>query len=156
MPFAPPMQPPVSDCSLGVGTVATIAGVICALYLWGCGPAADNSQPQTVEMPVFESASLRIGRAVWIETCSTCHLTGRNGAPPVTDPSRWRRRIEKGRPLLYRSAVRGVLAEDGHYVMPPRGGNTDLTSEQVRLAVDYKLAAIERLDDIAEGARSRP
>jgi cytochrome c5 len=96
-------------------------------------------------MPVFEDEALMAGRGVWLGTCRACHLLGVAGAPAVTDFAQWEQRLPKGRELLYQSALNGIQGDDGKYRMPPRGGNDRLTEEQVRLAVDYKIAAVEAL-----------
>jgi cytochrome c5 len=115
-----------------------------AMLLAACGP--DPSQESdVVEMPVFEDARLAAGRSVWMGTCRACHLIGVAGAPAVNDAEAWDERRSRGREALYQSALNGIRGEDGDYRMPPRGGNKRLSDEQVRQAVDYKLAAVEQL-----------
>ena len=45
-------------------------------------------------------------------------------------------RLGKGRAELYKSSIEGF---SGYFPMPPRGGNPNLTDEEVRAAVDYLL-----------------
>jgi cytochrome c5 len=101
-------------------------------------------------MPIFDDASLAAGRAIWMGTCRNCHLFGAAGAPAVTDFAQWNVRLGKGKSALYQSALGGVRGQDGQYRMPPHGGNPRLSADQVRLAVDYKIAAIERLRGLLE------
>lgn len=115
------------------------------LALTGCGEEQPAQTEETVEMPTFEDDRLMAGRSVWRGTCRACHLRGVAGAPAVTNFAEWERRLAKGKPTLYQSALSGIRGEDGKYRMPPRGGNDRLSEEQIRLAVDYKVAAIERL-----------
>jgi cytochrome c5 len=96
-------------------------------------------------MPEFSDQRLEAGRAIWMGTCRNCHLLGVAGAPAVTDFAEWEARLTKGKEALYESALHGVRGDDGLYRMPPQGGNQRLSQEQVRLAVDYKVAAIEQL-----------
>ncbi len=96
-------------------------------------------------MPRFAQEELGKGRGIWMGTCRNCHLLGISGAPAVSDYAAWQPRIEKGRAALYQSALNGVKGGDGTFRMPPRGGNPQLKDEQVRLAVDYMVAAVRRL-----------
>ena len=47
--------------------------------------------------------------------------------------------------MLAQRVISGIRGDDGKYRMPPRGGNERLTYEQIKLAVDYKIAAIHAL-----------
>jgi cytochrome c5 len=121
-----------------------IAALLGTLALLGCGgPGEEPREP--VEMPTFQNDELSAGRGVWLGTCRACHLLGVAGAPAVTDYGEWEGRIAKGKEALYRSAIDGIRGEDGKYRMPPRGGNPRLSEDQIRLAVDYKIAAVEAL-----------
>jgi mono/diheme cytochrome c family protein len=42
--------------------------------------------------------------------------------------------------------INGIRGDDGKYRMPPWGGNERLTDEQIRLALDYKIASIDSLN----------
>jgi len=113
-----------------------------AIAAAGCG----NGGPQDAEqVPVFEEAPLASGRAVWIQVCRNCHLTGVAGAPALRDYAAWQPRLAKGREALYASALNGIPDASG-WRMPPRGGNPALSDEQVRRAVDFTLAAVEKLE----------
>ena len=86
-----------------------------------------------------------IGLDVWQRTCRACHLLGVDGAPAVTDFVQWEDRLRKGKDVLARRVIDGIRGDDGAYRMPPKGGNNRLTDEQVKLAVDYKIASIKAL-----------
>ena len=75
------------------------------------------------------------GRQIWAETCSRCHDGGLGEAPPLGDVDAWRPRLAKGQDVLLRHAVEGFTGEIGD--MPPRGGNTALSDEDVRLALAH-------------------
>ena len=128
----------------GLAALACLVAFGAALTTSACSED-DAQEAGRIEMPAFQDDRLAAGRSVWLGTCRACHLLGVAGAPAVTDARVWEARLEKGREALYRSALNGIRGEDGKYRMPPRGGNSRLTDEQVQLAVDYKLAAIERL-----------
>jgi cytochrome c5 len=96
------------------------------------------------EYPEFEEPSLKLGRAIWMDTCIACHTTDIAGAPQVTDVSAWAPRVRQGKQLLYEHALNGFHGEKGTE-MPARGGNPALTDDQVRAAVDYMVALVANL-----------
>lgn len=112
---------------------AALAAAILASVAW-----ADEEYPQ------FDAPTLRLGREVWIETCLACHTTDIAGAPEVTDAAAWAPRIEQGKEVLYRHALEGFHGPAGTE-MPPRGGNSALSDDQVKAAVDYMVALVESL-----------
>jgi cytochrome c5 len=114
------------------------------LLLPGCG-GSDTSGAAAPKMPRFADVRLSQGRGVWMGTCRNCHLLGISGAPAVTNYSAWAPRIEKGKPALYHSALNGIKGDDGKFRMPPHGGNSRLSDEQVRMAVDYMVASVKAL-----------
>ena len=77
-------------------------------------------------MPVTRS-----GEYVVQTQCAKCHQEGVGGAPRIGDSSEWIRRAQPGFDTLVRSAI------NGHGGMPPRGGEADLTDNEVRLAITY-------------------
>lgn len=80
------------------------------------------------------------GKAVYDGLCFTCHAQGIAGAPKIGDMAAWETRIEKGRDANLANVINGYTGSTG--VMPPRGGNTSLSDEEVAAAVDYMLAAV--------------
>jgi cytochrome c5 len=79
----------------------------------------------------------RTGKEVVEKVCSTCHATGRDGAPKVADRDAWIPRMKRGLEDVTRSAIRG------HANMPARGGMASLTDTEVRAAVAYMFAGRE-------------
>jgi cytochrome c5 len=126
-----------------------VPALACLPLLLGC--ESETPTDSAPEMPEFSDQRLEAGRAIWMGTCRNCHLLGVAGAPAVNDFPQWEARLAKGKDALYQSALHGVRGDDGLYRMPPQGGNQRLSAEQVRLAVDYKMAAIEWLR--AQGTR---
>ena len=114
------------------------------LGLAACGRSQDPAVAGP-KMPELAGEQLRQGREIWLGTCRACHLLGVAGAPAVTNFAEWDKRIPKGKPALYQSALNGIKGPDGKVRMPPHGGNARLSDDQVRLAVDYKVAAIQAL-----------
>jgi cytochrome c5 len=122
-----------------------VGTLLCgSLLLSGCGETGTTGA-QAPAMPRFSDKQLMMGRGVWMGTCRNCHLVGVSGAPAVTNHEAWAPRIEKGKPALYHSALNGIKGEGGKFRMPPRGGNSRLSDEQVRQAVDYMVASVEEL-----------
>jgi cytochrome c5 len=75
------------------------------------------------------------GEQVFAQVCKTCHETGLAGAPKAGDKSAWGPRIAEGEKTLVQHAVGGYQGKTG--VMPPKGGSTDLTDDEVHRAVVY-------------------
>jgi cytochrome c5 len=75
------------------------------------------------------------GEQVYGQVCKTCHDAGLAGAPKSGDKAQWTARIAEGEKTLVQHAVAGFQGKAG--VMPPKGGNTDLTDDEVHRAVVY-------------------
>lgn len=77
------------------------------------------------------------GEAVYKAACTACHGAGIAGAPKTGDANAWAPRIDQGMDTLVRHAIEGFQGQAGY--MPPRGGNSTLTDEQVRDAVQHMV-----------------
>jgi cytochrome c5 len=75
------------------------------------------------------------GKAVYEGTCVVCHGTGAVGSPKFGDKAAWAPRIAQGKTALLASALNGKNA------MPPTGGNSNLTPDEVSAAIDYMISA---------------
>jgi len=75
------------------------------------------------------------GEQVFAQVCKTCHETGLAGAPKAGDKAAWGPRIAEGEKTLVQHAIGGYQGKTG--VMPPKGGSTDLTDDEVHRAVVY-------------------
>ena len=102
--------------------------------------AACSDEPRSTALPTFDKPALVQGMNTWMQVCRNCHLTGVAGAPAVNNSAAWQQRLAKGKETLYRNAIDGIAIESG-WTMPPRGGVDRLSDTEVRLAVDYMLAA---------------
>lgn len=69
--------------------------------------------------------------------CKVCHASAINGAPILGNPKMWRKRIAQGESILVQHAI------DGFGLMPPKGGNTQLSDGQIRLAVQYMISLVQ-------------
>lgn len=77
------------------------------------------------------------GKAVYEHNCVVCHGQGVAGAPKFGDADAWAPHIAKGMDTLYKDAINGFTGKTG--TMPPKGGFSNLTDEQVKAAVDYMV-----------------
>mgnify|MGYP000929539885 FL=1 len=73
----------------------------------------------------------RTGEQVVKAQCSKCHDKGSEGAPIIGDRNQWVPRMQRGIDALTRSAIAG------HGGMPARGGEANLTDNEIRSAILY-------------------
>ncbi len=97
-------------------------------------PEAVKPEPQA-----STGLDLAVGKQVYETACGLCHNMGIVGAPKFGDKALWAPRIEKGMDTLVTHALQGFQGKTG--VMPPKGGQTQLTDEEVKNAVAYILNA---------------
>lgn len=73
----------------------------------------------------------RTGEQVVSAVCSACHGSGALGSPKIGDAAQWGPRIGQGLDGLLKSAL------NGKNQMPARGGNPDLTDDEIARAIVY-------------------
>jgi cytochrome c5 len=93
------------------------------------------------ELPDFPEPALQAGKTTWVANCKLCHASDLSDAPQVKDHAAWAPRIAQGKSVLYAHALNGFAGPKGTE-MPARGGNAQLTDEEVRAAVDYMVALV--------------
>lgn len=71
------------------------------------------------------------GEEVVTQSCSACHGTGLMNSPKLGDAGAWSARIAQGYETLTKHAIEGIRT------MPARGGNADLTDNEMAKAVAY-------------------
>jgi len=110
------------------------------------------AEAPTSEAPAVEQAPvLKSGQEVYEAVCQVCHATALlPNTPKFADQATWADRITKGESTLIQNAIKGFNT------MPPRGGHSSLTDEEVKRAVQYMLAAIEATPTIAEKMTPSP
>lgn len=96
-------------------------------------PQASTSAVATME-PATESPA---GSAVYVTACALCHDSGVAEAPILGDTAAWADRLATGRDAMITSAIEGKGA------MPPKGGQVQLSDEDIIAVVDYMIAAVE-------------
>ncbi len=99
---------------------------------------AKKAGPAAAAQSVSGGGDLAKGEAVFKSSCSVCHAAGVAGAPKLNDKANWQPRIAQGKAVLYGHAIKGFTGSKG--VMPAKGGNTSLSDDDVKAAVDYMAA----------------
>jgi cytochrome c len=82
---------------------------------------------------VAEAVATTVGEKVYQQACQMCHEAGVAGAPMTGNAAGWTDRIAKGRDKLVENAINGIG------VMPPKGGQSQLSDEDVAAAVDFLI-----------------
>ena len=82
------------------------------------------------------------GPQVYNENCYLCHAApGVGGAPVFGDAQAWAPRIAQGQDILTQRVINGYQGELG--VMPPKGGRTDLSDEEILEALAFMLDEVQ-------------
>ncbi|TCS44075.1 c-type cytochrome [Reinekea marinisedimentorum] len=77
----------------------------------------------------------RSGEDVYSASCAACHATGLLSSPRFGNADDWAPREVQGLETLYSHALNGLNN------MPAKGGNTALSDDEVKAAVDHMLAS---------------
>ncbi|MEK6744892.1 MAG: c-type cytochrome [Nitrospirota bacterium] len=80
----------------------------------------------------------RTGKQVYESVCIACHGTGAAGAPKFGDTAWVEREKKEGLKELVKDAIKGERA------MPPKGGCTDCSDNEIRAAVQYMIDAAKK------------
>jgi cytochrome c5 len=97
----------------------------------------DGAPPPAPAAPVAVAAvaaKAKSGEEVYNLACVACHGAGIAGAPKTGDKTAWAPRIAQGAAILYEHSIKGFKA------MPAKGGQTALSDDEVKAAVDYQVA----------------
>lgn len=105
-------------------------------------PAAESAAESA---PASNAASAAIdgervgqidGEAIYNRSCMTCHKMGIAGAPVHGDAASWGERIEQDFATLLNHSINGIGA------MPARGGNPNLSDDEVEAATAYLVESV--------------
>ena len=82
-----------------------------------------------------DDAQVARGAEIFDKTCKACHgaTSPIPGAPKVTKNDEWAPRIQQGKETLFKHAIEGFNA------MPPKGGNTALSDDDIKATVLYMV-----------------
>jgi cytochrome c5 len=100
------------------------------------------AQPAVVAEPV---ATVLTGPQVYNQACVACHsptTAAATGAPALGDGASWAARVAQGMETLTDHAINGYTGESGY--MPPKGGQVNLSDEEVISAIEYMLEQLEQ------------
>jgi len=121
---------PVSKVALSDGTVFVSSSLVPQV------PMVESEQ-EAEEPAAAAVAVVMDGEGVYNTACVTCHGTGLAGAPKQGVNADWQPRIAQGIEVLYEHSLTGFQA------MPAKGGFMHLPDDQIKLAVDYMVAAAQ-------------
>ena len=96
----------------------------------GSAPAADapKAEDKGAASPAAGGAD---GQKVYEANCKMCHGGTIPGAPGIGKKDEWAPRIKQGKDTLHKHALEGFNS------MPAKDGNTSLSDDEVKAAVDY-------------------
>jgi cytochrome c5 len=110
--------------------VAPVAGVHAGAQ-GQAAVAAATEAAATQAASADSSASPADGKQTYESVCAACHMAGVASAPQPGSDAFKQRMDAKGMDGLVASVINGLN------VMPPRGGRTDLSDEDIRAAVVF-------------------
>jgi cytochrome c5 len=76
------------------------------------------------------------GKQVYVQSCASCHDTGKSGAPMLSQPEQWSQRSDLWEAALFKHA------NEGYGLMPSGGGNQELQEYDVDAAAEYIMSEI--------------
>jgi cytochrome c5 len=127
-------------------TLVLMAALLALSGLAGCN-RSDQAAPPTTAAPSAvpppsapEPAVAAVNPAAastYAKACALCHAAGVGGAPKPGDKADWAPRIAQGEATLFKHAIEGFTGAKG--AMPPKGGSTSLSDEDVKAAVTHMV-----------------
>lgn len=91
---------------------------------------------ETTATTAVETSADIDGAAIYQTACFACHGTGAAGAPKL-EAAAWTDRLAQGEDTLVDHAVNGFNA------MPPKGGQMQLSDDEIRAIVQYMLSQVQ-------------
>lgn len=83
--------------------------------------------------PEPENTNISKAEKQYNDSCKLCHATDTMGAPAVGDSEAWTSLMENGKDSILANAINGTGG------MPPKGGNMDLSDEDVNAIVEFMI-----------------
>ena len=105
-------------------------------------PAAPAQSAAVSSGAVKESGvSEKSGKAIFAQTCVACHgPDGRGALPGVPDFTSKTGPLSKPDDLLRKHVTEGFQSPGAPMAMPPKGGNPNLSADDIQSAIDYLRA----------------
>ena len=86
------------------------------------------------------TAAEKTGREVVEQTCATCHVSGKDGAPRIGDVVAWTEHSKKGLSKLTESTIAGIGK------MPAHGGQPNLSDLEMSRAIAFMVSFGKAVD----------
>lgn len=93
-----------------------------------------SEEAEAVEDDTAAPEELTPGQTVYQQACAVCHAAAIGEAPIPGDVAAWSERLALGRDALLTSAL------NGKGIMPAKGGQSQLSNDEVAAAVDYIIS----------------
>jgi len=134
-------NPNLSDAEMEAATAYLVEPVMDVPELGGGDDAAAEEEASSEESSGDAAADAAAtagidGEAIYNQVCMACHETGAAGAPVRGNADQWAARTEQGIETLYDHSINGFNA------MPAKGGNPNLSDDEVKASVDYLVEPV--------------
>lgn len=97
-------------------------------------PVAKAPEP-VAKAPAPVAKTPKSGKEIYESACIACHKDGLLESPKFGDNAAWAPRFAQGEAILLQNAIKGMGA------MPPRGGQSMLSDEELKDTIRYMLTA---------------
>lgn len=99
-------------------------------------PAANTNETPSTDKE--KETQLTHGKTIVKNSCAACHTGNLPGAPVIGNAKDWAPRLTQGEEVLIQHATQGYKA------MPPKGGNPNLSDEDIAAAVAYLISQVDK------------
>jgi len=113
-------------------------------FLGACNPEKRSLKTESAKSKEVTSGELKLadGKTVYEANCAGCHDSGVAGAPKPGDKAAWSERIAHGgMDMIIKKSIEGLEGNTG--VMPPKGGNENLSTADITHAVTYMIGTVK-------------
>ena len=117
--------------------------IIILFSIAACSPEKLPLSDEVLESQAEALAEQKIeeGKKIYESNCAGCHDSGVAGAPTPGDKEAWLERLAPGLVVVKKRSIEGYEGKTG--VMPPKGGNSTLTDDEVKNAVDFMMVKLK-------------
>ncbi|MEI7787776.1 MAG: c-type cytochrome [Chlorobiaceae bacterium] len=117
--------------------------IIILFSIAACSPEKLPLSDEVLESQAEALAEQKIeeGKKIYESNCAGCHDSGVAGAPKPGDKEAWLERLAPGLVVVKKRSIEGYEGKTG--VMPPKGGNSTLTDDEVKNAVDFIMVKLK-------------